>query len=359
MSDRNPPEKNTAATAPKPDATDRLAIALEEEVPQMRTPPAASLAGFETEEESRGWAMEKVHLNPTYAKWESLGASTVEGLALKESRLETQIGRISSQIDLEPYTIELTIFDDLYHKNFSVLASMAKKFALICWAVCIAVISSVLAAESGFEVTAAMESRHGFLQNGWGAFCMVFSVSFGSFFVLTFWLAAEKGTWNWAPKMVARVGALGSVSLVLVLGIVLGKPEDAFFAWPMVLMPLGAIVLICSAIGAKEGFVRVCTKAFPVKEVKNEKIADLWKEYAELEKPIRKLKERKAMGQKLLERATSFTEEFAGRVVEVWRRVKHWEEIEAASRKASGRQMLASVEEKVAAEEFKNFVRPE
>lgn len=354
MSDRDPPGRNTASVA-----DDLLSAALEEATPKMDTPPAASLAGFETEEQLKGWAMEKSHLNPTHARWESLGASTVEGLALKESRLEAQIGRIHSQISLEPDTIELTVFDPRYHDRFSVLTNPTKIFALICWAACSAVICSVLAAECGFEVTAAMESRHGFLQNGWGAFCMIFSVSFGSFFVLTFWLAAEKGTWNWAPQMVARIGAIGSVSLVFVLGIVLGKPEDAFFAWPMVLIPLGAIVLICSAIGAKEGFVRVCTKALPVKEVKNEKLTELWKEYAELEKPIRELKERKAMGQKLMERASSFTEEFAGRVIEVWRQVKHWEETEAASRKASGRQMLAAVEEKLATEEFKNLTRPE
>jgi len=356
----NPPGKSTAATAPGPNPTDPLTVALEEDTPTLETPSAARLSGYETEEEVRAWALALAYLNSTYVKWMGCGASTVAGLVPKEARLETQTGRINSQIKAEPDTIGLSVFDPRYHEKFSVLTKPAKNFVLTCWATCIAVICSVLIAESGFEVTAAMESQHGFLQNGWGAFSMVFSVSFGSFVVLTLWLAAEKSNnWNWALKMVARIGAVGSVSLVTVLGIVLGKPEDELFAWPMVLIPLCAVVLICSAIGAKEAFMSVCTKAIPVRNVKNKKVDKLWVESASLDDPIEEVKDRKAKGEQLIKRASSFAEEFAGRVVEAWRRVKRWEESEAAAQEASKRKMLAAVEEELAANAFKNLTRPD
>jgi len=159
--------------------------------------------------------------------------------------------------------------------------------------------------------------------------------------------------------MVARIGAIGSVSLVVVLGIVLGKPEDELFAWPMVLIPLSAIVLICSAIGAKEAFMWVCSKTLPLKNVTNKKIAKWWKESASLEEPIRAVKESKTNAKKLMERATDFTEEFAGRAVAAWRRVKHWEKSEAEAREARRRKMFAAVEEELATDAFQNLTRPE
>jgi len=174
----NPPGKSPAAAlaTPDPDPTDPLTAALEEETPKIETPSAERLSGFETKEEACAWAIKKARLHPTYVKWMSRGASTVEGLVSKEARLEAQAGRLTAQARAEPDTIELTVFDPRYHKKFSVLTNSTKKYALICWAACIAAIGSVLAAEFGFEVTTAMESRHGFLQKWWSAFGFVFSI---------------------------------------------------------------------------------------------------------------------------------------------------------------------------------------
>ncbi|WP_144995985.1 hypothetical protein [Polystyrenella longa] len=360
------PAAPLSPTGPSPEIEsidfDKLTSALSEDPPHFPTPTAESLSGFANEQEVSNWATSSAMSDPKLSRWRSLAKGAIEEISLQKQRLQTRRSRLNSKLENEPDEITVPVKLDEFNLGGPVLFTRNRSFILVGVLAALSVASILLGFEFIFEKEVALQSDWGFAQSEWGARGLVFAISFGSFFALSFWMYAEKFDVHWAVRLVSRTGAKLSVIGVTVIGFALGSThveEGARFGWPMLIVPISAGTLICAAMGAKELAVWIGKLAFPMRKKKNPALELMAAELNVIDKPLGKFILQQSNALELSKRTETVTQEYESRVLAHWRSLKKYEKVQSQSRDAARSKALADVEATLAQQAFEELKQPE
>lgn len=328
---------------------------LQANTPEPTKFTADEVSSLDTAQEAHNLGKKRAAKHPAICHWEMLAEAEKLDTSDEIKALERDLTATDQDIKSTPREVDIPVLTDRYG-NRAMIAFTSAQWVLIPCLFAAAMASLLyLSMEYDFDFVAATTSNWGFAQKPAGAAGLVGAMSFGGFCIITLWTWAEQKTLHWATMVVIRGGMMALVGFVLSLGIGLGVNHSAkgqWLDWPMLFVPLVAIVLLVAAFGGKVFFVHVGQLLFPTKPGKPAKLFDLAEEQEATLSLLRPLRVRHSNAERLAKRAIDVCDEFAGLTASLWLAIRRSDMLQEKA-------IELSQNAKLAEEKAERFKRPE
>jgi len=326
----------------------------------LPTPDAKVLGGFATVNELDEWSEAVARSDPRVSQLLEEGERLIGSIARKKSGLESKERSLKVELDATPRRIDVPIVKDKHGLPEPVLWLGRGKLVTLAVLLAVAWAATTLCMEFSFDLGIAKSSTIAIFQNIDSAGGLVFAMSFGAFGCFTYWMMAQIHNWHWTHIRVSGWAAIASIALLGIgtVGLGLSHMEGGFIGWLIVLMlPLGAFVLVGSAMAGEAMFGWIGKLLFPTREEDNglhpkreESLAEVWDDLDDVNETTGK-------GIRMKERAYSIIKNFQGRCRSYWESCRDARALGDKVREARLKVGIAKLHEKSAKEAFqeRNF----
>jgi len=324
----------------------------------LPTLEAKVLGGFTTVKELDEWSEAVARSDPRVSQLLEEGERLIGSIARKKSGLESKGEALRVELDATPRRIDVPIVKDDHGLPAPVLWLGRGKLVTSAVLLAVAWAATTLCMEFGFDLGIAKSSTIAIFQNIDSAGGLVFAMSFGAFGCFTYWMLAQIHNWHWTHKRISGWAAIASIALLGIgtVGLGLSHMEGGFFGWLIVLMlPLGAFVLVGSAMAGKAMFGWIGKLVFPTREEDNdlhpkreESLAKIWDDLDDVNETTGK-------GIRMKERAYAIIKEFQGRCRSLWEQYRVTKDLADKVRNSQLQVGIAKLHEKGAKEAFEEL----